>query len=563
MVTIETKLRRLLPNGTGRGEDGSDLRGCPAWPPDVFAVVSTLARDLGCYAEERYSHAGVARYLFTETRRQTLKDVGKNWRDHEEVPEQAEAFWSEILTSQDLEVERWMAVPENLSDAIMALLVIADEAGEGIGWVYDKSFRFADFVHQQNKRLLAQEAVDLQLPESLCLLVPCSEACVQPKTLSPLAGATIRSFSHHLALLPPSGRVATSWLYGPVAYQKRADGITLVRPPEEAFNLLLVPFPYRIRGTAFQPAHQGTKDHPFASFMDIDVESWLRGVSIGDLVRFLLTLIGQAEKECGSLHGIILPEIALDQIRAQGIADHLARHAPRLKLFITGVATPATKDTLATNRVYAALFQEGKIFTHWEQSKHHRWALDRDQITRYQLGHTLSPARRWWENTSIGGRHCAFYTFRFGASLAVLVCEDLARIDPVQTVIRAVGPNLVVALLMDGAQYTWRWPGRYATILADDPGSSVLTLTCLGMLRRSVRPGEKTPRQIGLWKEAGGETQELHLDAGQHALLVTLSSCWQENWTLDGRSDGRTTIQLSLSGVRGIAADEPFREITV
>ena len=59
------------------------------------------------------------------------------------------------------------------------------------------------------------------------------------------------------------------------------------------------------------------------------------------------------------------------------------------------------------------------------------------------------------------------------ATLSVLICEDLARYDPVLTVMNAIGPNLVIALLMDGPQLERRWCGRYATALADDPGSSV------------------------------------------------------------------------------------------
>jgi hypothetical protein len=49
----------------------------------------------------------------------------------------------------------------------------------------------------------------------------------------------------------------------------------------------------------------------------------------------------------------------------------------------------------------------------------------------------------------------------------------------------AIGPNLVIALLMDGPQLENRWPARYATVLAEDPGSAVLTVTSLGMVRRS------------------------------------------------------------------------------
>ena len=55
---------------------------------------------------------------------------------------------------------------------------------------------------------------------------------------------------------------------------------------------------------------------------------------------------------------------------------------------------------------------------------------------------------------------------------SVLICEDLARQDPAADLIRAVGPNLVIALLMDGPQLNGRWPARYASVLAEDPGSS-------------------------------------------------------------------------------------------
>ncbi len=57
--------------------------------------------------------------------------------------------------------------------------------------------------------------------------------------------------------------------------------------------------------------------------------------------------------------------------------------------------------------------------------------------------------------------------------------------SPGATILRAVGPNLVVCLLLDGPQSKERWSTRAAAALADDPGSSVLTLTSLGMLRRA------------------------------------------------------------------------------
>ena len=49
-------------------------------------------------------------------------------------------------------------------------------------------------------------------------------------------------------------------------------------------------------------------------------------------------------------------------------------------------------------------------------------------------------------------------------SWAVLICEDLARQEPAAELIRAVGSNLVIALLMDGPQLNNRWPARYAAV---------------------------------------------------------------------------------------------------
>ena len=71
-----------------------------------------------------------------------------------------------------------------------------------------------------------------------------------------------------------------------------------------------------------------------------------------------------------------------------------------------------------------------------------------------------------------------------------LVCEDLAQIDDVADVLRSVGPMVLIIPLLDGPQLSSRWAARYASVLADDPGSTVLTLTSYGMARRSRPPGK-------------------------------------------------------------------------
>lgn len=148
---------------------------------------------------------------------------------------------------------------------------------------------------------------------------------------------------------------------------------------------------------------------------------------------------------------------------------------------------------------------------------------------------------------------------RHEAVIAALVCEDLARFDPVIPVLNAVGPNLVVALLMDGPQFHGRWSGRYATVLAEDPGSAVLTLTCLGMVRRWGTPGEDAPRIVGLWKSRRDPAVQLTLPHGAHALVLALASSESGQRTLDLRQGPETgvAVEYRLAGLRAVALRTP------
>lgn len=90
-----------------------------------------------------------------------------------------------------------------------------------------------------------------------------------------------------------------------------------------------------------------------------------------------------------------------------------------------------------------------------------------------------------------------------------------------------MGPNLLIALLMDGPQLSRRWPARYAAVLAEDPGTSVLTLTSLGMVERS-RPilgsGERASasRVIALWRDALEGEIQIALDPAHDACVLSL-----------------------------------------
>jgi hypothetical protein len=109
-----------------------------------------------------------------------------------------------------------------------------------------------------------------------------------------------------------------------------------------------------------------------------------------------------------------------------------------------------------------------------------------------------------------------------GFTIVSLVCEDLAQIDNVAEVIRSVGPTIVTTPLLDGPQLNSRWAARYASVLADDPGSAVLTLTSAGMARRSRPHGRDQVPVIALWKDPVRGLREIQLEAGAQGVLLTI-----------------------------------------
>jgi hypothetical protein len=82
-------------------------------------------------------------------------------------------------------------------------------------------------------------------------------------------------------------------------------------------------------------------------------------------------------------------------------------------------------------------------------------------------------------------------------TITSLVCEDLALNSDIADVIRSVGPTDVISVLLDGPQLRSRSAARYASVLADDPGSAVLTLTSFGMAQRSRPLGRQPSPVIG------------------------------------------------------------------
>jgi len=161
---------------------------------------------------------------------------------------------------------------------------------------------------------------------------------------------------------------------------------------------------------------------------------------------------------------------------------------------------------------------------------------------------------QWWEAISIPRRSLQIIDMG-SVTLVPLLCEDLARLEPVSDLVRSIGASLVVALLLDGPQLGSRWTARYASVLADDPGSAVCTLTSYGMVRRCRPPGREPSRVVALWKDASGKLTEIELEDGADAVLigtnVTVGGCI----TADGRRHAGSTSTLTLAAVQSLRAD--------
>src|SRR5262249_22868568 len=116
-----------------------------------------------------------------------------------------------------------------------------------------------------------------------------------------------------------------------------------------------------------------------------------------------------------------------------------------------------------------------------------------------------------------------------------LVCEDLAQHDDIAQLVRAVGPTVVFAMLLDGPQLTTRWAARYASVLADDPGSAVLTLTSFGMVHRS-RPNRRDVSPIvARCKGSASGFRETPLETGAHGVVLSVCADRSTRRSADGR----------------------------
>jgi len=533
-LTIWQHLEHILPRLNSQEK-------MPVWPPDVFALCASLLVKSGSYGKVLANWPPPEYDVGHEAKNPWLEasaDFGKSWRvawaANQPPPTRAILLWNTLVNARHEPVH---AISGNLSicRAILELCAIADEASEGIGsplYGYETPSDELFLYH-------AAELLDRDLlGSSVCEEIHASRIRVLPKMHTPQSGLTIRSLSIYLALCQPS-EVIPRWIQS--ASPLRGESI----------NLLVVPWPFEVYPAQFRetealsPEMRNMPDE-FGFFTYSQRNT-------GDVLATVKNLFDAAVEQVGRVDGVVLPELAVTpQERNKLRSQVLKRNA----FLVCGFGSKSQGRKRHGMNEVGLDFGIPPLEVSLSQAKHHRWKLDSSQIYQYRLGSLLYPEKQWWEHISVEERRFVFASVHAAMVLTALICEDLARPDPVGDLLRAVGPNLVIAILMDGPQLKERWAGRFATTLADDPGCSVLSVTSLGMSKLS-RPREGATRQriVGLWKDArSGGPVEIALDDGHDGVVLSLSMRYIEEWSADGRSDNGNAAYPILSGVHCLKA---------
>lgn len=499
------------------------------WPPDVFAFTSLVLHHTEAYRFAVSPPHG-RRWPPGPGWNESVTSAAGEWRQSAAMPlggapAVVRGLWGVVERNlkAPLDAVRHGGLPD-VWEALLTLHAIADEACAGLATSVpgDDGVSF----EQRAWAMLDEDG-------SLSRVAP-TRIRVTPKTHFASRGITIRSFSRYLALSYQS--VDVEWRrMEPEIRSGRA------RRDHREYNLLLAPWPLRLSADAFRPieAPIDNMDTDEFGYFEFDPRQRVDLAQLEDLVR-------TAQRTVRHVDTIVFPEGALAVSEIEPIEQLLGDLG--VPSMFAGVRDAAATAGFGRNFVHlGARTPDG--WQHYAQAKHHRWSIDARQIQQYHLSRALSPSKQWWEAIDLPARTVQIFDLGGGGTIAPLVCEDLARMDEVADLLRGIGPTLVLALLLDGPQLPARWPGRYASVLADEPGSAVLTLTPYGMVARSRPAGCKPSRVVAMWSDPTTGVHELSLDRGAHGLVVTTVVDRKTVWTADGRRHADSTPSLTLSRV--------------
>ena len=511
------------------------------WPPDVFALTNVV---LGRANAFRYvlsvpdwppSHWG--------DQAQAVEQAARRWaawaQDHiGPMPGLVAEAWSVLGQGAEVPLEDLAAGRHHgLCEALLSLHAIADEACAGLGVALDSSAGEGCVYRARGRELLARTGSLARIDTRWLRVLP--------KVVTPPTGRL--AFSRYACVQGPG--IDARWHKVPIRHR----GTDL---RSEYATLLLLPWPLRVHASDFHPVgavHRPAKD-PYGFFEFAPAE----GLDLDLLDRVLVA----ARQEAGSVDVVLLPESAVDERELDDLEMLLGRHG--VTMLVAGVREPTPQPgQFSSNWLHMGFnprlekgglpaAERGSPWFHLRQNKHHRWSLNEEQVEQYHLGAALHPHIRWWEAMDVPRLGVQFVEVA-EMVLTTLVCEDLAHNDDIAQLIRSVGPTVVLNVLLDGPQLSSRWTARYAGVLADDPGSAVLTLTSYGMVERSRPQGLDPSRVIALEKDPTRGVREIPLEPGAHAVLLTVCMDRASRYSADGRwpvDNSTSTYGVAVHQVR-------------
>lgn len=382
---------------------------------------------------------------------------------------------------------------------------------------------------------------------------------VLPKRHTPSIGITLRSLTNNLAYHRSS--VDVKWVVTDKGRSNAfTDRLADHKSRNRTFSILLLPWPRKINTLDFKAVEEPDKKlglHDRLGLFHYKPEDdWLDP-------KELRQTLASAKREVGNIDMVILPECALRHKDIETLEAEIGSGTYGVSAYVAGVRGGADDEIFTDNMVFFKMgYADRKGQMRYEspggddpdeqQHKHHRWKIDRFQVENYSLGYVLSPNVKWWESIRIRPRKVTFINVGNELTICPLICEDLARQDPIADLIRTVGPSLVITILMDGPQTKERWSARYASVLSEDPGSAVITLTSAGMVDRWRRPKFNTPRYVALWNDGQGSEREIELEEDSAGVLLSLSVFGVPERSADGRMESYPTNRVILGGVHQV-----------
>ena len=560
----------------------------PWFPTDLFAVSAFLLDTSSAFShfepdpEAEPPLAARPWFNLNDKDREFCEKVGQEWillhssQQPADTPIAVQELWRQLIEESSAVIRlplRNKSAPKWWLIALK-LMIMSDEASEGIGRpLLETDPLFKTVILGANldlKEFSAAEIIDeapLSLDESEVALKSSIAASprkkvvnfqraagssasfgvlansnvvnVFPKSRLSASGCSHRNFCRNLTMLPKSGSVRCHW-HMPVK--------PLLDDDDMPVDILIVPYPFSIAAKSFKPSQAAKDSMPGGSKFTTRPnwgnftlnQDWLLHEDIIELAKALLK---SARNDVESVNGVMLPEYALTFSKFEELCLALKEIEPRLEFVVSGSSSNCDPEVDGPgNYAMTAVwhdFGDGALTIISSRKKHHRWMLSPGQLETYALTSTLDPRINWWESHNIGQRELHFHPFRKSSLFTAMICEDLARSDPCHEVLRSVAPNLVFVLLMDGPQIAQRWSARYAAALSDDPGCSVLTLTCFGLVERSNQTRmHKKQEAIAYFSSPFGQTP-IHLpyNEGARGVLITLTSVQERpQQTIDGRS---------------------------